>query len=312
MADIIELKNRIVKNQKKRVAYLQQLDLEAYRLYDRDIPAYPFIIDVYGPYFFIFEKGSAQVLESVRLAHQQDIATVLKEVFSTDDSYLLWRKREVKKGKQQYVRQQQSGQEYLVQEGGLKFIIKLHDYLDVGLFLDHRPIRFKLRKMAKGRRVLNMFAYTGSVSVYAAAGGASLVVSVDKSKNYLSWARQNFIINKLDDSKHQFIATDAMSYLKDSQQEFDIIFIDPPTFSNEKKKGLLFEVEKDQEELITLAMQHLNKKGILFFSTNKRSFKLSTNLLDKFIVRDISLKTIPLDFSDKKIHYCFQFQHKES
>jgi 23S rRNA (cytosine1962-C5)-methyltransferase/23S rRNA (guanine2445-N2)-methyltransferase / 23S rRNA (guanine2069-N7)-methyltransferase len=314
MADFQELLNRLKKNEKKRRSHVKQLQIEAYRLYDRDIPAYPYIIDRYKDYFLIYEKGNKAIDRELISAHQKDVAQAVEELFEVKQAQILFKKREEKRGKNQYDKlthfnSKRSEQEIIVVEGGIKFIINLFDYLDVGLFLDHRPIRSKIKKMSHGKKVLNLFSYTSSISLYAAMGGAQ-TISVDKSKNYLDWSKRNFEVNDVDLSIHQFVAKDSMEFLDICLDKFDIIFIDPPTFSNEKKKQLVFEVEKDQEELISKAMSCLRPKGILFFSTNKRTFKLSEKLKENYYWNDISKKTIPFDFDDKKIHYCFQFQHR--
>ncbi len=315
MANYEELYNRLKKNQKKRKPFLKQLEIEAYRLYDRDIPAYPYVIDRYQDYFFVYEKGKKDIDRQLIFQHQKDVATAIEELFGVEQEKIIFKKREEKSGKQQYDKlttfhSRNSGKEIIVKEGGAKFILKPFDYLDVGLFLDHRPIRAKIKKIAQGKKLLNLFSYTSSVSVHAALGGAQ-TISVDKSKKYLEWSKQNFAINDIDLSNHQFVAADTFEFLDMCLDKFDIIFIDPPTFSNEKKKQLLFEVEKDHEMLIAKSMDLLRPEGILIFSTNKRTFKLSEKLKEILWWSEITKKTIPFDFDDKKIHYCFQFQHKE-
>lgn len=315
MADYQELFNRLKKNEKKRRPILKQLSIEAYRLYDKDIPAYPYIIDRYKDYFLVYEKGNKFTEQSLISQHQKDVAKAIEELFEAPQEKILFKKREEKGGAAQYDKlthfnSDRSNQEIIVEEGGAKFILNLHDYLDVGLFLDHRPMRAKIKKMSHGKKVLNLFSYTSSVSVHAALGGAQ-TISVDKSKKYLEWSKRNFELNNIDLDIHQFVAADSMEFLDMCRDKFDIIFLDPPTFSNEKKKQLVFEIEKDQEILISMAMECLRPKGILFFSTNKRTFKLSDKLKDEFYWTEISNKSIPFDFDDKKIHYCFQFQHKE-
>lgn len=314
MGHFEEILNRIHKNQKKREPHLNQLNVEAYRLYDRDIPAYPYIIDRYGDYFFVYERGKKEVEDSLAQEHRNDIIAALEELFSISAKQIIFKTRDQKRGKTQYDKlteyhSENKDEEIIIEERGVKFIIKLYDYLDTGLFLDHRPMRSKIKKMSRGKKMLNLFSYTSSVSLYAALGGAQ-TTSVDKSKNYLDWSKRNFVLNGINPKQHSFVAEDSLSFLKECKKSFDIIFIDPPTFSNEKKKGLVFEVEKNQVELITSAMSLLNPKGVLFFSTNKRTFQLDNELQEKFICIDLTKKTIPFDFEDKKIHYCFQFQHR--
>ena len=190
-------------------------------------------------------------------------------------------------------------------EGSAKLMVNLYDYLDTGLFLDHRPLRLRFDKLDKGTRFLNCFCYTATASVHAALAGA-LTTNVDLSNTYLSWAEDNFRLNQLDVSRHQFIQYDCLEWLNVTTDRFDVIFLDPPSFSNSKRMTNTLDIQRDHESLISAAMKLLSPKGTLYFSTNFRQFKLSPVIGDDYDVRDISAETIDLDFKrNVRIHQCF-------
>lgn len=304
----IELKNRLNKNLKKRVSWLKSENTCAFRLYDRDIPGYPFIIDIYNDYALIWEKGKRDVEEGKRLESHQHIKEALVDLGIEEEKQII-KIRMGQKNSDQYDRLAQKREKIVTEEGGVSILINLYDYIDTGLFLDHRPMRKKLRKTSKDKTLLNLFAYTCSISLFAALGGAK-TCSVDKSSKYLDWGKENYKLNDLDIDDHEFISSNVLAFLKEDKRKFDIIFLDPPTFSNEKKKNLIFEIEKDHIELINLTMSKLEKGGILYFSNNKRSFKLDPSLMDKYLIYNITKKTIPFDYSDEKIHHCFEIRSK--
>jgi len=195
-----------------------------------------------------------------------------------------------------------------VTEGGLKFLVNLTDYLDTGLFLDHRPLRARVREAARGKRFLNLFCYTGSVSVYAAAGGASETTSVDLSQTYLDWAAGNLARNGFDMAQHKLEWSDAIGYLESHSAMFDLIFVDPPTFSN-SKRAEDFDVQRDHVRLLTLCGERLLPGGLILFSNNFRRFKLDEAALAQFDVRDISAATIPFDFErNQRIHRAWELR----
>jgi 23S rRNA (cytosine1962-C5)-methyltransferase len=196
---------------------------------------------------------------------------------------------------------------FQVQENGLKFSVNLSDYLDTGLFLDHRVMRKRVMEEAKGKHVLNLFAYTGSFSVYACAGGAFTTTTVDLSNTYLNWARENFKLNGFSVAKHQFIKADAKEWVKQSPTKlYDIVVLDPPTMSRSKMAKSKFDVQEDHPELINHVLKHIVPGGILYFSTNFRNFILQESLLQAERIEDITLESIPKDFRNKKIHYCWK------
>jgi len=302
------IKNRIEKNLKKLKPWAERNKIEAYRLYDRDIPEFPFIVDVYKDQLVIYDKSEEHVDQKKN--HFPLLLEALKEIFSLPENNIVIKRRERQEGPQQYTKLADQNQFFTVQETQARLRVNLHDYLDTGLFLDHRPMRQKIYKQSQGKRMLNLFCYTGSVSVFAALGGAQ-TTSVDMSKNYLEWAEENFKINSLDPQSHYFINEDVLQYLKHPHQGplFDLIFLDPPTFSNSKKMEEHFEVEKDQSFLVDQCMKRLNSDGVLYFSNNKRKFKLEESLKLKYFIKDITKETLPMDFHDQKIHHCFEIRH---
>jgi len=303
------IRNRLEKNLKKLRPWADRQKIEAYRLYDRDIPEYPFIVDIYKDYFLIYDKSNA-VLDRDK-NHLPHVIDALKAIFKCSDENIVIKRRERQEGLNQYEKLSEKNQTSTVRESQALFKINLYDYLDTGLFLDHRPIRQKIFKSAHGKKFLNLFCYTGSVSVFAALGGAR-TTSVDMSQTYSRWAQDNFQLNEIDLGAHSFINADVIDWLHDqrSQQEYDLIFLDPPTFSNSKKMKDNFEVERDQEFLVDTCMSILNPEGVLYFSNNKRNFKLSAKLQDKYKIKDITAESIPQDFHDKKIHNCFEIKNK--
>ncbi len=187
--------------------------------------------------------------------------------------------------------------------------MNLWDYLDTGLFLDHRPIRYQLTKGKHQGRLLNLFCYTGSISVAAAKAGME-TYNVDMSRTYIDWAQENFLANELDPADHEFVQEDALQFLANPGMcgEFDMIFLDPPTFSNSKRMEGDFDVERDQVKLVQQAAKLLKSSGVLYFSNNKRKFRLDSALSKEFKIKDISADTIPQDFHDQKIHHCFEIR----
>ncbi len=301
------IKNRLEKNLKKLKIWSERNKIEAYRLYDRDIPEYPFIVDVYKDHYVIYDKSDAFVDKDKN--HLPHVVEALREVFNCDDNKIIIKKRERQEGLNQYEKTGETSERFIVRESQGEFYVNLQDYLDTGLFLDHRPMRYKIFKSVRQKKFLNLFCYTGSVSVFAALGGAH-TTSVDMSQTYISWAKDNFKLNKLDPNQHEFINANALEWLESAnpQTKYDVIFLDPPTFSNSKKMSSSFEVEEDQEFLVAKCMNILAPGGVLYFSNNKRKFKLSPVLLQEYNVKDITAETIPQDFHDSKIHNCFEIR----
>ncbi|MFN3455270.1 MAG: class I SAM-dependent methyltransferase, partial [Pseudobdellovibrio sp.] len=299
--------NRLEKNLKKLKPWADKNKIEAYRLYDKDIPEYPFLVDIYKNYCVIYDKT-----ELIDQGKNKDLEVIeaVKKVLHLDSDKIILKKREKQKGQNQYQKLQTSNEKFQVLENGIPVLVNIWDYLDTGLFIDHRPMRYFFLKNSRDKKLLNLFSYTCCVSLMAAVGGA-ITTSVDMSKNYLNWGKENFRINHLNSDKHQFIEQNALNFLKvasewpDYEQSFDMIFLDPPTFSNSKEMESDFEVERDQLFIIENALKFLKPDGTLYFSTNKRKFKLDPSIEQKYLVKNTTEKTIPMDCFDQKIHHSY-------
>jgi 23S rRNA (cytosine1962-C5)-methyltransferase/23S rRNA (guanine2445-N2)-methyltransferase / 23S rRNA (guanine2069-N7)-methyltransferase len=309
MADQATIQNRIQKNYTHRLKWAKREGLECFRLYEKDIPEFPFIVDVYKDHAVIFEKRDSEI-DALKFDHFNFIISAVKNVLNLPEEKIIIKSRMKQKGNIQYERLEERNEFMAVKEYQASFLVNLHDYLDTGLFLDHRPMRQIIYKESKGKKLLNLFSYTGTVSVVAALGGATHVTSVDLSSTYQEWARKNFELNHISLKEHNFIVQSALEYLEKAVNKFDLIFLDPPTFSNSKKMDDDFEVEEDQEFIIKNSLRLLNPGGVLYFSNNKRKFKMNPLILEFANVTDITPKTIPFDFRDQKIHHCFKITSK--
>lgn len=310
------LKNRLQKNQQRLKKWLKAGDITCYRLYDADLPEYAAAIDIYEGHCHIQEYQAPKSIEAAVAEHRlNELIHVCAGLFDGDKETIAVKVRRRQSGKQQYQKQGQNSSEQkkhrrVVHEGGLKFHVDLVNYLDTGLFLDHRSARQWVRENARGKRFLNLFAYTGSVSVYAAAGGAKTTTTIDLSQTYLDWARDNMQLNGYSGASHRYIQSDCLNWLRENRQQYDLIFLDPPTFSNSKKTQEDFDVQSDHEELIRLCMKAVTRDGCLFFSNNFRQFKLAESITKSFSVEEISHKTIAEDFKrNKRIHRSWLVKH---
>jgi 23S rRNA (cytosine1962-C5)-methyltransferase/23S rRNA (guanine2445-N2)-methyltransferase / 23S rRNA (guanine2069-N7)-methyltransferase len=307
MADQKIIQNRIEKNYKHRLKWAKREGVEAFRIYEKDIPEFPFLIDIYGPYAVVFHKGDDEI-DGEKPEHFDYALAAVKNVLNIPEANLVIKSR-LRQKDGQYEKLDEKNEYISVKEHQASFLVNLNDYLDTGLFLDHRPMRQLIFKESKGKKVLNLFSYTGSVSVMAALGGATHVTSVDMSHTYQEWARRNFSHNNISLKEHNFIVQSAMDYLEKANTTFDLIFLDPPTFSNSKKLTEDFEVEKDHVNLIKQCLRILAPNGTLYFSNNKRKFKLDPIVHTIARVVDISTQSIPQDFRDQKIHHCYRITH---
>src|SRR6185312_13665177 len=212
----------------------------------------------------------------------------------------------------QYVRLDERGRFHIVAEGGLKFEVNFDEYLDTGLFLDHRSIRARLRAAASGARFLNLFAYTGTATVYAAAGGATSTTSVDLSRTYLEWARRNLALNGFAGSRHALVQADCREWLEgldSSREQFDLIFLNPPTFSNSKRMQGVLDIVRDHPELLAACARVLAPGGLILFSTNAQRFRVAESVGELYALEDISAATIPEDFSrNPRIHRAYELR----
>ncbi len=313
MSDITSFANRLGKNAKHYLKWARRNDIEAWRLYDKDIPQFPFAVDVYGGQIHLQEYDTGWLLPPE--AYEQWLADVLEAVrfvtgFPSENIHLKRRARQ--KGTQQYEKTGRAGEDFIVRENGRRFWVNLEKYLDTGLFLDHRNTRRQVGDLAAGKRFLNLFAYTGSFTVYAATGGAISSETVDLSNTYLDWAQRNFELNGIDLRCHEIIRADVFQYLADAAaagKRFDLIVMDPPSFSNSKKMLDILDIQRDHMRLIDGAMKLLEPNGTLFFSNNLRSFVLSQEAGRKYVLKDLSKQSVPEDFRNKKIHQCWEIRH---
>lgn len=303
--------NRLQKNQDRLLPWAQKNELEAYRLYDWDIPEYPFFVDVYGKYLVISDKSRGTKKDEDNLQETQKVLSELLKIPLSD----MFVKERRKKGPDNHY-QKLSTQQTLtvVREGPLKFKVNLSDYLDTGLFLDHRPLRGWLMnlqdKFGKGSRVLNLFCYTGSLSVAAAKAGF-WITSLDMSKTYLTWAQENFKLNGLSPESHRFFKQDAIKYLQGPVvDQYDVIILDPPTFSQSEKMTGDLDIQRDHLQLIDHCMRRLKPKGLLYFSTNKVGLKMDEVVFQKYKTKDVTLGSIPPDFTKGDIHQCYEIAAK--
>jgi len=300
--------NRLLKNMKRLEKWAKREDIQCYRLYDADLPEYNVAIDRYNEYIIITEYRAPKEIDAQKVRRRfLDVVSTTRYLLDLTDDQLIIKVRERQKGRQQYEKLDTKKQRLVVQEGPAKIIVNLQDYLDTGLFLDHRPTRLRIGKMAQGKDFLNLFCYTATASVHAALGGAKSTTSVDMSNTYLNWGQENFTENGIQ-GQHEFIQQDCIKWLQHAHEMYDLIFIDPPTFSNSKRMSDVFDVQDDHVDLLTAASKRVNEKGEIIFSNNKRGFKLDIDAIKAlgFYVKDISKASIPEDFKgNDKIHQCW-------
>lgn len=306
-----QFRNRLVKVHQHRRKKAAQQGVSCYRLYDLDLPEFPFAIDIYEDHLYVAEYQRKHTLTPEQHAQWLKLSCeVMCDTLGIAPQNLHIKRREIiVERQQQYQRTGNTNRRFIVQEHGLKFWVNLDDYLDTGLFLDHRPTRLKVRELARGKRVLNLFAYTGSFSVYAAAGGATEVTTVDLSNTYSEWARDNFTLNDLPLRDHRFITADVMAWLPEQDSNrYDLIVCDPPTFSNSKKMRGVFDVQRDHPPLINHCLRLLKPEGVLFFSTNNRKFKLYDEHIQTDQIKDLTRQTTGFDFEGKLDRLCFELK----
>ena len=310
--------NRLRKNLQRLDPWAEREHIDCFRVYDADMPEYAFAIDLYGRgarHVYVQEYAAPKSVnqESARERRREALA-VLPEVLAVPISHVHSRIRKPQKGSEQYEKRENVAERHVVHEGGLKFWVNFRDYLDTGLFLDHRIVRGMLRDWAKDADFLNLFCYTGSATVYAAAGGARSSASVDLSNTYLDWAHENLLLNGFGDTKHELYRADCLQWLEEQETKgpcFDLIFLDPPTFSNSKRMDGVLDVQRDHVGMIRRSLKLLRPAGRLVFSTNYTRFKLDAEALADLSVEDISAQTIPKDFErHARIHRCFSIRFK--
>jgi len=305
----IMFRNRLEKVYRHLAKQAKRMAVSCYRLYDHDLPEFPFCIETYEQNVYVAEYKRRHGMSQDE--HDEWISrsiVVICEVLKVGEKNIFLKLRQKKAGRLgQYQKTGERRSEFVVEESGLNFIVNLSDYLDTGLFLDHRVTRERIREEAKGKRVLNLFSYTGSFSVYAAAGGAHEVVTVDLSKTYLDWAKRNMQHNGFNDlSKYTFIQADILQYLITVPENyFDIIILDPPTFSNSKRMEDIFDIQRDHVRLINDCLRILRSNGKIYFSTNYKRFVFDTASIQSSLIKDITKQTTPFDFEGRINRVCY-------
>jgi 23S rRNA (guanine2445-N2)-methyltransferase / 23S rRNA (guanine2069-N7)-methyltransferase len=301
---------RLKKNLRRLQPWVRNEKIQCYRLYDKDIPEYGVAVDVYGQQIQIQEYDPPKNINLLAAEKRlSEVLQVMPEVMNCKSESVILKKRKRQFGLNQYDRLAQTQERLVIEEGGLKFWVNLRDYLDTGIFLDHRPTRSLIREIARNKRFLNLFCYTGTGTVYAADGGAKSSVSVDLSGNYLGWAKDNFSLNNTDLRKHLLVKADCREWITNQKGSFDLIFLDPPTFSNSKSMRGTWDVKRDYVEMINQATRLLEKNGILLFSTNHRKFKLDKNSLPNLLFEDLCSELLPPDFArNPKIHQVWKIR----
>ncbi|MCF6253013.1 MAG: bifunctional 23S rRNA (guanine(2069)-N(7))-methyltransferase RlmK/23S rRNA (guanine(2445)-N(2))-methyltransferase RlmL [Methylococcaceae bacterium] len=308
--------NRLKKNLKKMNKWAKQQNISCYRIYDADLPEYAVAVDFYqGEKLWVnVQEYEAPKTIAPHKANER-LAGVLAEiprVLKIDNSQVFLKIRRKQKNTNQYEKHDNKANFHVIEENNCKFLVNFEDYLDTGLFLDHRPIRQKIQQQAKGKHFLNLFAYTATASIHAALGGAISTTTVDMSNTYLDWAQKNFDLNNLA-GNNKIIRADCSTWLeqeakKTNKTQYDLIFLDPPTFSNSKRMEDAFDIQQDHVALIKNALALLTPAGTLYFSTNFRKFKLDEQAFSAYVVENITALTIPEDFArTPKIHYCWKF-----
>lgn len=302
------LKNRLQKNRKQLSKWIKKEHIGCYRLYDADMPEYSAAIDIYGDFVHVQEYAAPKSVDEGKAAARfEEIKAAVPAALDIPVERISFKQRRRNRGKQQYTRQTEEAHPLIaVKEGNANLWVNLWEYLDTGLFLDHRPLRLRIADSARGKRFLNLFCYTATATVHAALGGSRESVSVDMSHTYLKWAEKNFQANNISTAKHQLVQADCLQWLADCRQGFDLIMLDPPSFSNSKRMEGVLDVQRDHVAMIQRCMELLSPGGQLIFSNNLRSFKLDEESLAAYRIDNITDQTLDPDFArNRKIHQCW-------
>ena len=306
--------NRLKKNQQKLKGWLQEEEISCYRIYDKDLPEYGFAIDIYEESCLAFEYEAPEEIEpQVARQRRLDVLASLAPALDLEPEQIFYKERKSQKGSNQYERHLPKGEERVVWEDGLRFAVDLTSYLDTGIFLDSRKIRQWIGESVKGKNFLNLFSYTCTASVYAAAGGAAQIVSVDLSQTYLNWGKRNFELNNINPDHSDFIRSDVLRWLERAEPGYDVILLDPPSFSNSKKMEESLDIQEDHPQLIQQAAGLLNPGGKLYFVTNKRGLKLQMEKLWGLQITEQTHESLPRDFTQgvgAAIHQCWLIERK--
>ena len=302
-------RNRLEKVYRHLGKQAKRMGITCYRLYDHDLPQFPFCIEIYEQNIYVAEyKRRHGMEEDEHDEWMKRSIVVICDILNVSDENIFLKLRQRKPGRLgQYQKTAGKQSEFIMEENKLKFIVNLSDYLDTGLFLDHRVTREKIKAEVKEKKVLNLFSYTGSFSVYAAAGDANEVVTVDLSKTYLAWAQRNMKFNEFaDPSKYKFIHADVLQYLHTIPENyFDLVILDPPTFSNSKRMEDILDIQRDHVELINDCLRAIKTGGKIYFSTNFKRFVLDTASIQSSLIKDITKQTTPFDFEGRINRVCY-------
>ncbi|MCP5131051.1 MAG: bifunctional 23S rRNA (guanine(2069)-N(7))-methyltransferase RlmK/23S rRNA (guanine(2445)-N(2))-methyltransferase RlmL [Pseudomonadales bacterium] len=304
--------NRIRKNRKRLASWRKREQVECYRLYDADMPEYAVAVDIYGERVCVAEYQAPRDVDAQAAERRMlEIQSALPAALGVAGDAIVYKQRRRQRGAEQYEKRDSRGELISVQEGRARLLVNLEDYLDTGLFLDHRPLRRRLGEEASGKDFLNLFCYTGSATVHAALGGARSTTSVDLSNTYLAWLRKNLNHNGLDESGNTLVRADCMPWLEQAQGRYDLILLDPPSFSNSAAMELSFDIQRDHPDLVRATMKVLRPDGQLYFSNNRRGFRLDPALSEEYLCEDITKVTLDPDFQrNQKIHCCWSIRHR--
>jgi 23S rRNA (guanine2445-N2)-methyltransferase / 23S rRNA (guanine2069-N7)-methyltransferase len=307
--------NRLRKSLRHLGKWARREGVTCYRVYDGDLPEYALAVDLYEGWAHVQEYAAPATVDPTRAQRRlTDAMAVIPEALGIPAERVVLKVRRRQKGLSQYERQAATGQFREVHEGGLRFLVNLTDYLDTGLFLDHRLTRRMIRELVTGARFLNLFAYTGTASVYAAAGGAASTATVDMSAVYLDWARRNMALNEFHEGRtHRLVRADCLAWLAAAHPErYHVIFVDPPTFSNSARMGeRTFDVQRDHVDLLRGVAKLLARDGVILFSNNFRHFKMHRHALPDLTIEEITHATIPPDFQrNPRIHTCWRITRR--
>jgi 23S rRNA (cytosine1962-C5)-methyltransferase len=309
LTDVSDFANRVRKNARHLGRWARRNGIECYRVYDRDIPEFAFALDLYGEYAHLQEYVRRTTALEVRAVPSADVHVAAAQALNLPLEHVVLKRRTARGAGEQHDQTGRRGRDLIVTEGGHRFIINLEAHLDTGLFLDHRNTRALVAQDVRGRRVLNLFCYTGSFTVYAAGGRAIESLSIDLSNTYVDWARRNFELNRLDAGRHVLLRAEVMRWLSEagaSRERFDLIVLDPPALSRSKAMAGSLDIQRDHAALIALTARLLNASGILYFSTNLQSFKPAADAFAGLDAEEISQRTVPEDFRNRRIHRCWR------
>ena len=309
---IADFRNRIAKNARHWGKWARRRGIECYRVYDRDIPEFAFALDLYGDRAHLQEYRRAGVEPGPgHDAWLAEMHAAAADGLGMPAERVVLKQRAQRRAGEQHEKTGAAGEDFVVHEGGHRFLVTLGAYLDTGLFLDHRLTRAMVADEARGRRFLNLFCYTGSFTIYAAGAGATSSVSVDLSNTYLDWARRNFALNGIDPALHLLQRADVLAWLEEAaraQQRFDLVVLDPPAFSTSKAMTTTLDIQRDHRVLIEGCARLMAPGGVLYFSNSLRTFRLDPEVAAMLQGEEISARTVPEDFRNRRIHACWRLR----